>query len=79
MTIELELVNPLNTTYDRWAANLSEQLASYNAPSPGEEGSWAGWASIICSIPELAELGVPTPSGFRTWRDWALAFLQVIG
>lgn len=78
MALELTFIDPNTTPFMRWACALTEQLSSYNAPSPVSEGSWASWAADIAALPELVEVGVPTPSTFASWRAWANALSQVI-
>lgn len=70
--------DPYTTPFERWAADLTEQLASYNPPSPVDEGSWIVWAEQLCALPALDELGMPDPRGFSSWRDWAAALSQVL-
>lgn len=74
---DLEIADPSATPYDIWAADLSEQLADYNAPRPRTEAEWVQWADQICSLPELAELGSPDPRTFATWQAWGAALKQV--
>lgn len=75
---EIELCNPFWTPWQIWAADLCEQLSSYNAPRPRDEADWATWAADVCALPEIAELGVQTPEKFAGWREWGAALLQVI-
>lgn len=74
--VDLIVVDPNQTDFERWAADLCNQLASYNPPLPGPEAEWVSWAERICSLPPLESIGVPTPSEFSGWRSWSVAFLQ---
>lgn len=71
-------VNPMNTEFMRWASDLTEQLSSYNVPNPVSEDLWTVWASFICALPVIAELGVQNPSTFGSWREWASRLIQAI-
>jgi hypothetical protein len=78
VTVILNMVDPYSTEFGRWAADLTEQLASYNPPSPVSEDEWRGWARAIVDLPEIAELGVQNPALFASWQDWASTLLQVL-
>jgi len=75
---QITYVNPHLTPWARWAGSLAEELASYNVPNPGAEDLWVQWAETFCAIPELSEVGLAEPRGFRTWQDWATFTSQVL-
>jgi hypothetical protein len=70
--------NPRVTSYRQWAGYLSEQLAQYNVPSPGNEDLWKSWAQALYSTPEIAERGLPSPQMFADWRSWACQALNAL-
>jgi hypothetical protein len=74
--VSLIAVDPNTTEFARWAADLCDQLASYNPPLPGPEAAWVSWAERICSLPPFESSGVPTPGEFSDWRAWGAVFLQ---
>ena len=76
--VELQLADPYTTPWSIWSADVTEQLASYNAPSPGDEGSWKFWAASVCSLPEVAALGLIDPEPYSSWRDWAAALVFTV-
>jgi hypothetical protein len=76
--MRLILVDPYTTPFDRWASDLTEQLAGYNAPAPAGEPAWEWWAEMIVGLPTVAELGAPAPRQFARWQDWAARLLQTI-
>lgn len=70
--------NPLSVTFYRWTAFLCEALASYNVPSPVDEGSWQTWATTFCSIPEVQACGLPNPQIYDDWRKWAMMSIPLL-
>lgn len=73
----LTFVDSYTTSFERWAAELCEQLASYNPPYPGPEAAWVSWAEQLCSLQALSTLATPLPRSFSSWRDWGAALMQV--
>jgi hypothetical protein len=78
LTDPLNLVQPYTTPFLRWASDLTEQLASYNPPSPVDEDSWRPWAEAIAGLPEISELGAQNPALFGSWQDWAASLQQAL-
>lgn len=75
--VEIEFVDPYSTSFERWAAELCEQLASYNPPYPGPEAAWVSWAEQLCGLSALSALAIPLPKTFPSWRAWGAALMQV--
>ena len=74
------MINPSTMPYERYAAALAEELSrvGLNATpaQPGSESEWQRWAITIVSIPGLSKYAVPSPAGYKGWRDWASAFTR---
>lgn len=71
-------LNPYVVPWWRWAGDLTEQLASYNVPTPVPEQFWQQWADQVCGIPDITALGAPRASSFASWQSWAAALMQVL-
>jgi len=77
MSLLSSYVDPYTTPFERWAAELCEQLASYNPPYPGPEAAWVSWAEQLSALPALSTLATPLPRSFSSWRVWGAALMQV--
>ena len=68
-------MNPYALTWEAWVAVATLDLAEtgYNLPpSAGVERLWQQWATELLQVPELVELGVPSPAPYGDdWRAWA--------
>lgn len=74
MTVELTPMNPLALDWATWSALATLDLAEtgYNLPGAVPERQWQNWANELLYIPDLVELGVPSPLPFGDdWRGWA--------
>lgn len=72
------IYDPRNMDFMRWASLLTEELSTYNVPSPVDEESWASWAVSLFNSPNLVSLGLPDPRGFANWQDWAEITTQTL-
>lgn len=77
MSLDLTAPNPLGTSWERWSALMTQELAGYNVPNPTPEPQWFEWAVVVYANPEIVELGIADPVQFSSWRDWAATLLQV--
>jgi len=69
---------PQSVPFARWAVELYTQLAAYNVPQPTPEAEWVSWATRVCELPVIAQLGATDPRRFGRWQDWAANLMQVV-
>ena len=76
MAFILTPMNPTFLTWEAWstAAALDLTETGYNAVGAVSERQWQTWANELLYIPDLVELGCPSPLPYGdNWRGWAAA------
>lgn len=62
--------DPRGMTWDTWCKLMCELVASQQL-TPVPESAWPSWVSSFLTYGNVAQQGVPSAHGFRTWREWA--------
>ena len=70
-----QTVTPEFMDVQMWADRNVQLLNRYGTiGSLRDPEKWREWAQGVASLPALAALGCPGPTGFSTWQDWARAY-----
>lgn len=65
---------PYNITFERWAAQLLQNLSIFSIPIHPIEENWWEWAELIGQNADLLNFPIPSKSIYPTiesWRKWA--------
>lgn len=69
------MIDVRGLTWEQWASQTTTLISQYGTiPKPGPVSHWREWARTVCAFPTMAQNGVPWPTGFRDWDDWARLF-----
>lgn len=64
--------------FKEWADATSLPLSRLIiVPTPPKE-DWQQWGLEVIQQPNVARYQPPTPSGFNSWKEWAIRFNQVV-
>jgi hypothetical protein len=79
MAIGIGLVyDPRGHTFESWSALMVEAYASQQLQMNVSEENWNSFASGMMAIDIFQNDGIPNPSMFSKWNEWAEAVVNVV-
>ena len=78
MSLAVDIPEPRAILFEAWAAVVSGELSQYNVGTPRPGENWQVWALKLVNVPELAAEGLPNPTEFTEWPDWAAGVFTVL-
>jgi hypothetical protein len=73
--IQQLVYDPRYHTFDSWASLMVEQYAAQQLEIPNNQTDWKLWGQGLLAIDIFTNEGVPNPSQYEKWEDWATALL----
>jgi hypothetical protein len=70
--------DPRYHTFESWASLMCEQYAAQQLAIPDANTNWKDWASGLKAIDVFANEGIPDPSIFDDWHEWAEALVNSV-
>lgn len=77
MTISL-IYDPRYHTWDSWASLMCEAYGAQQLAIPRDEADWQSWAAGLKAIDIFSNEGIPGPTAFTNWQDWATAVMNAV-
>ena len=72
------LVDPRYMEFPEWASRMCEQFATQQLEIPDERTDWKSWATGLIAIDLFVNEGIPDPSVFENWQDWAAVLVLTV-
>lgn len=69
----MRLISPENIDSMRWFNGLRMSFANFYIPALLKEEDWKNIALYLRGVKDFKGY-VPSPYGFKSWRDWARIF-----
>jgi hypothetical protein len=57
---------------------MCEQFATQQLEIPDERTDWKSWATGLIAIDLFVNEGIPDPSVFENWQDWAAVLVLTV-
>lgn len=78
-TLNTNLVyDPRYHTFESWASLMCEQYAAQQLAIPDANTNWKDWASGLKAIDVFTNEGIPGPSYYDDWQEWAEALVNSV-
>jgi hypothetical protein len=78
-TLNTNLVyDPRYHTFESWASLMCEQYAAQQLAIPDASTNWQDWASGLKAIDVFTNEGIPGPSYYDDWQEWAEALVNSV-
>lgn len=69
--------DPRGMTWDQWSKLTAELFARQDLGTMSEL-RWQEWAAGFSGVGYFLNSGVPDPTGFADWRDWAERLVGIL-
>jgi len=74
----MQTIDPRGMTVQSWTALSTFYISPYGSPPKlTDADQWRDWANFVVSLPAIAALNPPRPTGFSDWDAWANQFNRV--
>ena len=70
--------DPRYHTFESWASLMCEQYAAQQLAIPDASTNWQDWASGLKAIDVFTNEGIPGPSIYDDWQEWAEALVNSV-
>ena len=70
--------DPRYHTFESWASLMCEQYAAQQLAVPDANTNWKDWASGLKAIDVFTNEGIPAPSYYDDWQEWAQALVNAV-